>query len=69
MYYEEHVINGVLCWRNTPAGEWVPKSPGELTARLRKYEAALKRIAMNTYGDLSAQVVAGDTLAGRESGA
>lgn len=68
MYYEEHVVNGVLCWRSTPTGEWEQKSPGELTARLRRFEDALKRIAMNTSGDLTAQVIAGDTLAGREPG-
>ncbi len=66
MYYEEHVVNGVLCWRNTPGGEWVPKSPGELTARLLRYEKALTRIAQNIHGDSPAQVVAGDALAGRE---
>ena len=22
MYYEEKVIDGILCWRNSPNGEW-----------------------------------------------
>ena len=22
MYYEEKVINGILCWRGDPHGEW-----------------------------------------------
>lgn len=24
MYYDEQVINGVLCHRGTPQGEWIP---------------------------------------------
>lgn len=24
MYYEEKIINGVLCWRNDSEGEWTP---------------------------------------------
>lgn len=68
MYYEEQVIAGVLCWRSTPAGDWVEKSPGELTSRLRAYEDALRRIALNTCGDTPAHVVAGDALAGRQLG-
>lgn len=68
MHYEEHVVNGVLCWRSTPGGKWNQKSPGELTARLLKYEAGLKRISLNASGDLPAPVIAGEILAGREPG-
>lgn len=31
MRYEEHVVNGVLCWRGTPNGEWQPVSAERLT--------------------------------------
>ena len=24
MYYAEQIVNGVLCFRNTPDGEWYP---------------------------------------------
>jgi len=34
MFYEEQVINGVLCWRGTPNGEWTPKTPEQLTKLL-----------------------------------
>lgn len=34
MYYEEKVVNGVLCWRGSPDGEWHPISQTELTMRL-----------------------------------
>ncbi len=36
MYYEEKIIGGVLSFRNTPDGEWVPLSAKELTERLQK---------------------------------
>ena len=34
MYYEETVIDGVLCWRGTPDGAWIARSRQELTATL-----------------------------------
>lgn len=35
MYRAERVVNGVLCWRGTPDGEWVQYTPEELTERIR----------------------------------
>jgi hypothetical protein len=34
MFYEEQVRDGVLCYRSTPAGEWVSMSAERLTAML-----------------------------------
>ena len=34
MYYEEQVRDGVLCYRSTPDGEWVPMSAERLTGML-----------------------------------
>ena len=34
MFYEETIINGVLYWRSTPNGEWIQKTPEQLTKRL-----------------------------------
>ena len=34
MYYEEQVRDGVLCYRGTPTGDWVPMSAERLTAVL-----------------------------------
>lgn len=34
MYYEEKVIDGVLCWRDTPDGEWVLFTPRQLTEKI-----------------------------------
>lgn len=44
MYYEEQVINGVLCWRSTPSGEWVQKTPEQLTAMLLEARQAKQQI-------------------------
>lgn len=32
MHYEETVINGVMHYRTTPAGEWQPMDAARLTA-------------------------------------
>lgn len=34
MYHEEQVIDGVLCHRGTPDGEWKPYTPRALTIAL-----------------------------------
>lgn len=34
MYYDEQVINGVLCHRGTPNGEWIPFTLESLTLSL-----------------------------------
>jgi hypothetical protein len=34
MYYEERIIDGVLCSRSAPDGEWTQKTAKELTERL-----------------------------------
>jgi hypothetical protein len=34
MFYEERVVNGVLCSRTHPGSEWVPMTAEVLTAKL-----------------------------------
>jgi len=34
MYYEEKIIDGVLCGRGTPDGTWIPFTARDLTATL-----------------------------------
>ena len=41
MYYAEEIVNGVLCFKTTPDGEWTPLSLTVLTERLTE---ANKRI-------------------------
>jgi hypothetical protein len=36
MYYREEIINGVLCFKTTPSGEWIQIDAARLTARLVK---------------------------------
>jgi hypothetical protein len=42
MYYKEEVINGVLCWRHRPDGEWIPMDSKAMTARIQRLEKELK---------------------------
>lgn len=34
LYYEEEIIDGVLCWRSHPKGEWTAFSAEQLTKKL-----------------------------------
>lgn len=36
MYHEERAINGVLCWRGLPSGEWYEYTAKQLTERLEQ---------------------------------
>lgn len=44
MYYEEKVINGKLCWRNTPNGAWTEMSGGELNEKVRIMQQEIDRL-------------------------
>jgi len=44
MYYQEEVINGILCCKHSPNGEWIKLSKQSLTERLMKYNKALQII-------------------------
>lgn len=39
MYYKEEIINGILCWKGTPNGEWHPVGERELTKRITELKA------------------------------
>lgn len=34
MYYEEKLIDGILCWRSRPDAEWTPFTLKELSNRV-----------------------------------
>jgi hypothetical protein len=42
MYYEEKVVEGILCWRNDKEGSWIPFAPHAMTARIQRLEKELK---------------------------
>ena len=45
MYYEEKIIDGILCWRNKPDGDFKPCTLEELSAevvRLKKENKILE---------------------------
>lgn len=45
MYYQEQIQDGVLCWRGTPNGDWIPFTAKELTEKLIEVQL-LTRLAM-----------------------
>lgn len=45
MFYEESVVDGVLCWRGRPDGDWVPCSYRKITERLIEARAKLVELA------------------------
>ena len=45
MFYEERIVNGILCKRHSPKAEWTPLSKAELSllvVKLRKAVLFLK---------------------------
>lgn len=44
MYYEEKVIDGVLNYRKSPTGEWIPMTPQQLTTKIMYVKSELKVI-------------------------
>lgn len=49
MFYEEKLIGGIICWRNTPDGEWQESSKTALTNKivaLNDSHAELKEFAV-----------------------
>ena len=49
MYYEEKVIDGVLCCRGAPDGEFTPLSAEELTDKLLRACEILASIDMSEF--------------------
>lgn len=44
MYYEEKVINGVLCYRTTPNGEFIEKTKEQLTIMIGRLNDRLDNL-------------------------
>jgi len=44
MYYDEQVINGVLCHRGTPDGQWIAFTSKELTAKIVELKAEVSSL-------------------------
>lgn len=42
MFYEEKIINGVLCWRSTPDGKFTPFTMEQLSNRVKDLEAVIR---------------------------
>lgn len=50
MYYEEKIINDVLCHRGTPDGDWRPFTAEQLTTKLLTAEAKIaKQLLMSSH--------------------
>jgi hypothetical protein len=43
MYYEEQIINGILCYRNSPTSDWIEMTPKQLTSRIKKLKKEIKK--------------------------
>lgn len=44
MYHEERIVDGVLCWRGAPKGEWTPYTQQELTVMLNEVRQTIFQI-------------------------
>ena len=44
MYYDEQVIDGVLCFRTNPKDKWTPFTRERLTSRILELQAKLNTL-------------------------
>ena len=44
MYYDEEIINGVLCYRHTPNGEFKQFTAEELTHKITIYDNLISEL-------------------------
>lgn len=49
MYYEEAIINGILCCRTTPGGLWFELSKEGLTERIISLKEENARLEVETH--------------------
>jgi hypothetical protein len=47
MYHEERIINGRLCWRGTPDGEFKEYTPEELAVKLQMMQYELSTVRLH----------------------
>ena len=52
MYYDEQVIGGVLCYRSTPNGEWIPFTSKELTEKYMELSHAACALKLGVFEHL-----------------
>jgi hypothetical protein len=55
MYHEEKMINGILCWRGTPNGEFIQYTLEQMTAKYTEMKE-LGRDLSNIIYDLKKEV-------------
>jgi len=65
MYYAEKMINGILHYKNTPNGEWKPKSIESLSDRVVKAEKKVQELErqLKEWENMSAEDM-GEMIAG-----
>lgn len=47
MYYEERIINGVVCYRTTPNGRWYAFDIKELSAKYAELKDVVLQMSIN----------------------
>ena len=44
MYYAEKIIDGVLCCKHTPRGEWKPLNAKQLTSKIERLQKEIQKL-------------------------
>jgi hypothetical protein len=55
MFYEESIINGILCYRTHPRGAWRPLDRIQLTIRIMELKARLEDME-TSYEDMKRRI-------------
>ena len=45
MYYAEKIIDGVLCYKHSPRGNWIQMSQAQLTRKVERLQAEVQRLS------------------------
>ena len=48
MYREEKIIDSVLCYKNTPTGNWIQMDQKQLTRKIERLQAEVKKLTETT---------------------
>lgn len=44
MYYKEEIINGIMCFKHSKDGEWIPLCQKKLTRKILKMQLEIDRL-------------------------
>lgn len=60
MYYKEEWVNGKLCWKGTPDGEWIPFGISQYKNKCIELQEKIKKLTFMVENGLSYEDIKND---------